>query len=316
MGLTKSAAALFLITALVLPAAAQSRFLTSEIEKLEKESKSPGGKSEALKAMARLYQLSGNREKAIEAWLSAAYAGSAADYRAVINASRLLVSLGEYERADSELRKIPAGAGEPALEARLLIAGIWAFGRGDTRYLIPLASDSLFIPWRSEIYYTLWKTSQSHTLASGRAEDWKTRLLAEYPQSPEARISGMAAGNVRAAAAPLWLLSTGLSSGVSTEAQRPNIPQANSAATSSPLPTLSTGQAKVVFIQTGLFGMETNAKKEAERLVKAGFKAGLALRQVNGRNLWAVLVDGGTDSNNTLRALKSAGWPDAFPSAQ
>ena len=299
MGLIKVTGACLLLFFLVLPIGAQtaspSRLLAADLEKLEQESSKLAGKQEALKTMARLQQLSGNREKALEAWTAASNADpSKPDYEALLEVSRLLISMGEYDRAEAEFRKL-SGLEDAVIDARaqLTMAQLEAFNLGDTSKLQQLAADSLFVSLRGEIYYTLWKISG--------AESWKNKLTAEFPDSPEARISS-AAGTVKAAATPQWLLFQGFSSTEAYSAE--SLPSA--------LQDNQTQQAGGILLQTGLFSREPNAKAFRERLEKAGFYSRLFRREINDNEYWAVMVDGGKDHNKTLQELKQAGF-DAFP---
>jgi len=65
-------------------------------------------------------------------------------------------------------------------------------------------------------------------------------------------------------------------------------------------------------LQTGLFGVESNAVSQMEKLVKAGFPATIIRRNVNGKEFWAVTVPGGSNINHTIENLKKAGF-DSFP---
>jgi hypothetical protein len=65
-------------------------------------------------------------------------------------------------------------------------------------------------------------------------------------------------------------------------------------------------------LQTGLFGNEANARKQAERLRAAGFTPATTKRQVNGADYWAVNVPPGQNMSQTILKLKDAGF-EAFP---
>jgi tetratricopeptide (TPR) repeat protein len=127
MGLTRKFFALFfLFTFSSLPAAENPQSLSSEISRLEKLAASSASSQErnnAFLALARLYQLSGNNEAALKAWDDALKLNSG-DGRLLLERARLLISLGEYEKALESLAAIFTGshAKEFLLEARFLIA--------------------------------------------------------------------------------------------------------------------------------------------------------------------------------------------------
>jgi tetratricopeptide (TPR) repeat protein len=256
--------------------------LAAELEKLEQPQVNPAHKHDALARLARLSQLSGNREKAAQTWSEATGADPARkDDSALLEASRLYLSLGEYEKAEAGIHALLSGSRNE--EALLLDAQLAAFQTGDLQALTRLAAAPAWASWRSGIYYTLWKISGAQT--------WKTKLLAEYPQSPEARIA-RGSPNTAAAATPQWLLFPGR--------EPPALP-------ASPPAAASTG-----FLQAGLFSREENARALADRLAGAGFRPQLTHRQASGGEYWAVTVPGGADINRTLRELKNAGF-ESFP---
>jgi hypothetical protein len=74
------------------------------------------------------------------------------------------------------------------------------------------------------------------------------------------------------------------------------------------VPPTQTGRV----LQTGLFGVESNAVNQMEKLVKAGFPAAIIRRTVNGREYWAVTVPSGSNMNLTIENLKKAGF-ESFP---
>jgi hypothetical protein len=68
----------------------------------------------------------------------------------------------------------------------------------------------------------------------------------------------------------------------------------------------------VQFLQTGLFSREENAQAHARRLNAAGFSPQIRIRNINGVEHWAVTVPAGTDMNQTIMELKTAGF-ESFP---
>ena len=184
----------------VIPANAQTVYLASELEKLEKLSVSSAYKTESLERMARLYQLSGNSEKALENWLAAVSAepGKRND-SALLEAVKLLVSLGEFSRAEAELRTILISAQEMEIRqsALNLYAQLEAFKTGDYEPLGILAESQTASLNISGVFYTIWKISGE--------QNWKNRLLNLYPKSIEAEIV-RENSTVKPAYTPLWLL--------------------------------------------------------------------------------------------------------------
>jgi hypothetical protein len=313
---------LFLKPALLLSAqSGEASSLAAEIGKGENLPSKPEEKYQALLRLARLLQLSWNLERAAAVWLEAASAAPGGrDGRALLEGSRILIALGEYERAGEGIQAALAG-GQEKLGAEYLAALFEAFRSGDDSALARMAAEADFAPWRGEIYYTLWKISGG--------DQWKTRLIEEFPRSPEALIA-QGSGSVSAAATPHWLLFPGRAS-VSVSAATPPAPASVPAAVPSapsasavtppppaagPAPAAQAAAASAgtggVFLQAGLYGREENALSMAEGLKKAGFDARLRRRTVNGTGYWAVAVPPGPDMNGTIRALKEAGF-DSFP---
>jgi hypothetical protein len=286
----------------VLPLNAQSSaasggvLLAAELEKLEKAG--PAQKHDALVRIAKLSQLSGNKEKAAQAFYDAAYIDkSRRDDAALLNACRIYISLGEYEKAESGAQAIILSNQDEVIltRTRLLQAQLEAFKKNDPQSLVPLASDTAYTAQRPEIYYTLWQISGSSS--------WKNKLLAEYPQSPESR---MASGAAAQAATPQWLLFPGRDSLVIAPASS----QAAAPAKSAPAPATSSSPPGI--LQTGLFGREANAQAMAAALEQAGFHPQLSRRQVKGSEYWVVMVSAGSDMSAAIMQLKNAGF-ESFP---
>jgi len=289
-----------------------SAALAAEISRLEKLTLGPAGSAQAGAALkerynaflnlVRLHRLSGNSEAALKTCADA-LAVFPGEGRLLLEQGRLLLSQGEYEKA-GEVIKVFLRSGldnELVLQGRYLDAQIIAFRSGDTQALALLADDPDFAEYHSGICYTLWKLTG--------LSSWKTRLTAEFPRSPEAKIAASAAG-VDSAPTPLWLLFPGRESitlapaASSPETQvPPAVPAAQPAS----------GQSQdSVLLQCGLFGREDNAKAMSESLKKAGFQPQVSMRNVNGNDRWAVTVPGGKDMNATIKLLKDAGF-ESFP---
>jgi tetratricopeptide (TPR) repeat protein len=293
---------------------AQSVYLAPEIERLERLAGNPTQRQEALYQLARLYQLSGNREKAFETWNTAINAQSGMrDDNAWLEAIKLLISMGEYERAGAELRALISSARDGSIleSALYLNAQIEVFGNGNPNALSALADNPGYVGVLSRIYYTLWKASDDAA--------WKNRLLGSYPRSPEAEIARDGNG-VIAAITPQWLFfaprdSLGqVAPAVAAGQEAPlaaTLPTPTVAAAPTP-PATSTPADNSVMLQTGLFSREDNAKALAQRLINAGFNSVITTRRVNGVEYWAVNVPAGQNVNRTIAELKSAGF-DSFP---
>ena len=292
--------------------------LASEISRLEKiasgsgQASSPDRYSAAM-ALVRLYRLSGDSEAALKAGEGALKA-LPGDGRALLEQARLLLSLGEYDKANAALTTLLSSGQEQGLliQGRYLGALLTAFRSGNTQPLAALASDPDYAEYLGGIYYTLWKLS---SLSS-----WKTRLTTELPRSPEAKIAA-ASQVVDSAPTPLWLLFPGRDSitlsgtGISSPIQvavSPPAPSRPPPQTESRTALSNGNAAQPAVLQTGLFSREENARAMAERLNKAGFTPQVSARKVNGKDYWAVTVNGGKDTNTTIKKLKDSGF-EAFP---
>jgi cell division septation protein DedD len=269
-----------------------------------------------LVSLAHLRQLSGNIAGAAVNWLEAAQANPNDD-AALITGAYCLTAIGEWEKAALALRPllVPGKRGLSVLQACYLDACLRAWsssGGGDASALVTLAVSSDFITLRPLIYYTLWRTVTGNPgiRGGGSAEQWKSRLLAEFPKSPEARVvsteNAGASFSVSAVQSPLWLFLPGSVGSAFTEPARPAPPSVAPPAVSAPPAAAS------VALQTGLFSRETNANTQSEALRKAGFPATVSRKLVNDVEYWAVTVPAGQDSKKTTQDLKNAGF-DSFP---
>jgi hypothetical protein len=282
------------------------RNLGTELQNLEKNLEKQGisgaERQKALVQLARLHELSGNIEGAATAWTNAASAeqGKRND-TFFLNGASCLAALGEWEKAGAAVKTVllSGGTGPDMLMARFLGAQIDAFHSADTSTLASLLNDPGFENRKAAIYYTLWQITGNGS--------WKTRLTAEYPQSPEARIAAAGTQTISAAPTALWLLFPGRDSiKLETAVQAP-------ASSAAPAATPSTAvSANTAILQTGLFSREENARAQAERLRSAGFSPSLNRRSVNGNEYWVVQVSAGQDMNNTILRLKDAGF-ESFP---
>jgi cell division septation protein DedD len=301
--------------------------LGTEIQRLEQKLSLAGvslaERHDNLVRLAQLRQLSGNIKGAASAWIEAAEADTR-NSAALTAGAYCLAAIGEWEKAASTLRPLldSAGQGPVMLHARYLDTFLKARNSSDASALAALARDSEFASLRPMIYYTLWQTiaGTSGISGAGSAESWKSRLLAEFPKSPEARIaSGEKNGttpSVSAVQNPLWLLfpSFAGSTSIATTPTKPSetVKLAEPAKSPATKPPVTTPAVSTVVLQTGLFSKEANAIAQVETLRKAGFMASVSYRLVNGAERWAVIVPAGQDSNKTIQELKKAGF-DSFP---
>jgi hypothetical protein len=302
----------FLFSFSFLYAAENPLSLSSEITRLEKigaSSVSSQERYDAFLALAKLYQLSGNNEAALKAWDNALKINSS-DGRSLLERGRLLISLGEYEKALESLAAIFTGnyAKDLLLEARFLIAQLEAFFYGNLRPLSTLTNDADFSEYHRLIYYTLWKIEQSPA--------WKALLTKDFPLSPEAKIANNASGadsKALPAQTPLWILFPGrenLDLIASTPSATPQAAPAQTAAVPAPATPQAVNGSTV--LQTGLFSREENARALSEKITKAGFQSVVQTRQQNGGTYWVVYVISGPDINAMIKKLKDAGF-ESFP---
>jgi len=278
--------------------------LASEIIRLENlgaSSPSSQERHSAFLALARLFQLSGNNEAALKAWESALKINNS-DGRSLLEKGRLLISIGEYEKALEPLMAIFSGSySKPLmLEARFLVAQLEAFRSGNIRPLAALADESDFSDYRPLIYYTLWKIDQSPA--------WKVLLAKDFPSSPEAKIANGTSGTANTALqaqTPLWILFPGREDiGLTSPIQ-----SSPSVVASIPAQAPS---ASGTALQAGFFSREDNARALSEKINKAGFQSVVQTKPQNNATYWVVYVPYSSDMNSMIKKLKDAGF-DSFP---
>jgi cell division septation protein DedD len=299
--------------------------LGAEIQAIEQKltpAATPAERHNALARLAKLRQLSGNIAEAAAHWLDAA-AADPSDAAALVSGAYCLAAIGEWEKAATAIRPLLAAgrAGPAMLQAWFLDACLRAWSGGDASALAALAAHPDFAAMRPLIYYTLWQTlARNPGAGTANAESWKARLLAEFPQSPEARAAD--SGNdknspiVSAVQSPLWQLLPGRGDSSAPVASAPTKPAAPAApAVSAPQPSAPpapTAPASGVVLQTGLFSKEANARAQYDALRKAGFAAFITRKLVNGVEHWTVVVPEGQDQRKTIADLKKSGF-DSFP---
>jgi len=184
-----------------------------------------------------------------------------------------------------------------------LSVAITAVNTGNTSALAALASNGEYSQLKSEIYFMLWKTSSGES-----AENWRRRLAAEFPQTPEGRLAADSASAVVVKPSPFWFLVGGLdslplmeSAGAAASAVTAAAPAVSQAPVSQP-------PAPQARLQTGLFSRQANADAQMASLRRAGFSPSLEQRG----EMWAVTVPAGSDQARAIRELKDAGF-DSFP---
>jgi len=298
--------------------------IASEIAALEKKASdsklSTAERKQSLEKMARLLELSGNVSQAADAWERAALAvPGAAGFQDLLQSARCLAVIGEFDRANATLKPVLGASGPLLVQARLLGAWIEAFKTGQTGGLNTLLSNPDFAGYKPGMYYAIWRISGDSAVRNAMAG----RLLAEFPQSPEARIV-RDDPIVSAVPAALWLLSAfnqadQVISQPVPEQSRPTPPDQGQYV---PAWQTQPEQSKLVqsrqsavensggpvMLQTGLFSREDNARSLAERLRKAGFSPVVAQKVISGSNYWVVGVQPGPDPSRTMLLLKDRGF--------
>jgi cell division septation protein DedD len=322
------AAALFLVGAGLYAQNIVPGQLGTEIQALEQKlsrvGASPSERHDALVRLAQLRQLSGNIAGAAVNWLDAATADPNDD-SALAAGAYCLAAIGEWEKAALTLRPLLASDrwGPAMLQAQFLDACLKAWSANDASPLTALAEAPEFAAMRPIIYYTLWQTLTRNPRATGTdaagtagAESWKSRLLAEFPQSPEARAASPEKQKdspaISTVQSPLWLLFPGTAGSSPVGTAKPVAPAPVSPSASTPTVSTPSVAPSGVVLQTGLFSKEANARAQSEALRKAGFTASISRKLVNGAEYWAVTVPEGQDQRKTTADLKKAGF-DSFP---
>jgi tetratricopeptide (TPR) repeat protein len=268
--------------------------IITEIQNIEgavnRQDIKPSERQTSLIRLARLRQLSGDLEGAAKNWLEAAVAiPNLIDDNALLSCAYCLAAMGEWDRASAALN--PLLGKNP--RARFLQTSINAWVTGDISVLTALISIPEYSQMKSEIYFILWKTSNS--------ENWRQLLLTEYPQSPEARIAASEQTSIISIKpSPFWLFMNNRNTFFLMETTIENPPL---------IPPVSSDSRR---LQTGLFSVRVNALTQAEQLGKAGFSPLIEQRTINGNEMWAVSVSAGQDINRSISELKTAGF-ESFP---
>ena len=285
--------------------------LEVEIKNIEVSASKQGISAEerhdALVSLARLRQLSGDIEGAAKNWFEAAAAiPGKVDDDALLSCAYCLAAMGEWDRAatalDPLLSKLP--------RARFLNTVINAIKTGDLSTLGSLADNPEYSGFKVEILFVLWKLTQGDS-----SERWRQRLInEEFRQTPEGILAaGKSSATIKPS--PFWLFAGGLDSLPILASEKPvetiavqTTTTVQATTTAQTTPSTST----TVRLQTGIFSRETNAQAQAVKLRQAGFFPSIEQRIVNGNEMWAVTVSGGTDQGRAIRELREAGF-ESFP---
>ena len=283
------------------------------VTELETSAADAGKKHDAYARLARLLYLSGETEKAAAAWENAAHAKpEKRDDAALAESAACYISIGDWDKADAIVKLLLLTArDDKSISARAvyLHGQIEALHNGNTAALGAIAGNPDYISYRPAIYYTLWR--------AGGSNDYRTKLLTEFPDSPEA-CSVADSGNrpkfVSALATAYWLLFPGRpTSGAGQPVTTDGVSdQGGGSRPETPGPP----QAVARTLQAGLYRSRENAALQAKRLEADGFDAALAPRTVSGASYWAVSVGvpEGVTVKSTIARLKERGF-DAFPAS-
>ncbi|GHV83571.1 hypothetical protein AGMMS50212_09110 [Spirochaetia bacterium] len=279
--------------------------ITEEIENakaiLRIERVDPKERHAAYSRLGRLLYLLGDIESSAHAWEQAAFAiPDKRDDMALLESASCNVAMGELSKAEASVKLVllsVRGDKRVLLKAKYLNAQIEAFRFSNPVILDAYLTDPEFVYVRPALYYTLWKITGSN--------EYKTKLITEYPESPETRILFVNSGAVQivhAAPAAQWLLFPG----------RENVRIEELSAAPAKAPHGYIELASPPSLQTGLFNNQENALIQVRRLQAAGFSAGIVRRMVAGSSYWAVAVPSGANMSITIAKLKNAGF-ESFP---
>ncbi|MDR2842621.1 MAG: SPOR domain-containing protein [Spirochaetaceae bacterium] len=268
---------------------------------LQKQNITAQDKHDAYAKLGRLFHLEGNIEASAKAWENAAFAvPERRDDIALLENASCLMAMGEWDKAEASVKIVLLTAktdSQNFLKAKYLNAQIEAFRNKNFTILDAYTDDPAFVSVRPALYYTLWKITGNN--------EYKAKLITEYPESPETRTLFVDSGAVEvvsASPAAYWMLFPG----------RQDARIAELAASPATVPEGKLEGASPVSLQTGLFNSEQNAAVQAGKLTSAGFTANIIRRTVSGSTYWAVAVPAGTNVNSTIQKLKQAGF-ESFP---
>ena len=255
-------------------------FLSEETEAIERKLKasniSPAERRSALMRQAELFKLMGNIEGAAESWMTIA-SSDRQNHAALLEGAFCLFAIGELDRAEEATERVLQESRDVVLlkRAKYLNAQITALQTGDFSLLMELSGNADYEKYRAAIYYALWKLSEN--------DEYKNLIIAEYPLSPEGFIAKNST-SVHSAPSSMWLLFPGRSSLIFAG---------------------DNGRAPTGF-QTGSFSREDNAKNMSEQLKTMGFSADVRRKSADS-DVWVVIVQPGSDTNQTVKQLRDKG---------
>jgi hypothetical protein len=291
------------------------------------QAQDPAASKALLVRGGQLALLLGDFSRAAELFESAAFRVAAArDDGLILQSARCRLAAGDAEKAADRAALVERGAASPALVLQARVVRAWALligGDNDgaarsARSLLPTAEggDATANGARRELRFILWAATP---LASRPAE--AAALAKEFPASVEAAIANGTAGaggalRVELFPLPHWYLSgllapTGRAGPAAGSATTPAQVQGGGTDKAQPA-AAATGPAPAAArrYQLGIFSDQKNAAALVGELVRKGFAARTETRLVNGKSLFAVVVDGEADS--LLLRLKDAGY-EAWP---
>jgi tetratricopeptide (TPR) repeat protein len=281
------------------------------VTELETPAADAGKKHDAYMQLARLLYLSGDIEKAAVAWENAAYANpEKRDDNALAESAACYVSIGDWDKADAIVKLLLLTSRDDkdiSARAVYLHGQIEALHNGNMAVLGAIAENPDYILYRPAIYYTLWR--------AGGNNDYRTKLLTEFPDSPEAH-SEADGGHKLVSTLPTayWLLFPGRpTSGAGQPVTTDGVSdQGGDSRPETPGPPLAVART----LQTGLYREKENAALQAKRLKADGFNAAMSPRTVDGTSYWAVSVSvpEGSTVKSTMARLKEHGF-DSFPAS-
>lgn len=300
--------------------------LTGELARIEGEL-NKGDLKEAdrhdlLVQQARLYTLAGDYSRGADRWTDGAFAQKGSrDDGALLSAAVCLIAMGEWEKADADVKTVLlTGQDGPSIQRARYLGAVIEAAKAEKSNIEPLrtlADQKEFADLRPVTLFLLWKITGD--------SDYRSRLLRDHGSSIEAQIATAESStdtsltnppqtNPLLARTPFWLLLPGrpslspvaLSLGPTKNAA---VGEKNPVATSS---SDSTGGGEAGTLQIGLFRKEENAQDLAKRLKAKGFSGKISRRIVNGESFWAVTVDPLKDTDGMIMKLKDAGF-ESFP---
>ncbi|GHV20366.1 hypothetical protein FACS189494_03990 [Spirochaetia bacterium] len=281
------------------PALLQKEIQSAQ-EKLVSSDLTAQDKHDAYTKLGRLFRLAGNIEKAGEAWENAAFAlPEKRDYAALLESAACSMAMGDWEKAEKSVKFVlltVRGDKRSFDRAKYLNAQIDAFKTGNYVILNSYTDDPEYASVRPQLYYTLWKLSGDN--------EYKVKLITEYPESPEARsiFAASDANVVRASSSAYWMLFPG----------RENVHLEKTAISTASAPEAPPDDISIPALQTGRYNDQKNAEAQSKRLKAAGFTANIIKRTTSGSTYWVVTVPAGVNTNQTIIKLKDAGF-ESFP---